>query len=47
MSHALYYKIIAILRKNEKIQYDYIGKYKNIELMEQEIAAVLQKKMSS
>lgn len=42
MSHALYYKVIDVLRKNE-IPFDYIGRYNNIELMEQEIAAILQK----
>lgn len=42
MSHAVYYKVIDVLRKNS-IPFDYIGKYRNAELLEQEIAEVLQK----
>lgn len=37
MSHALYYKIIDVLRKNN-IPFDYLGKYHNPELLEKEIA---------
>jgi len=40
MSHALYYKVIDILRTND-ISFDYIGKYKNTELLESEIAEIL------
>lgn len=42
MSHTLYYKVMDVLRKNE-IPFDYIGKYWNAELLEQEMAEVLQK----
>ncbi len=40
MSHALYYKIIEVLRKNN-IPFDYLGKYHNPELLEKEIAETL------
>jgi len=42
MSHTLYYKVMDVLRKNE-IPFDYIGKYWNAELLEREMAEVLQK----
>ena len=41
MSHKLYYKIIDDLREN-KINFAYLGKYMNQELLEQEILEVLQ-----
>lgn len=41
MSHKLYYKVIDVLRKN-KIPFDYLGKYSNQNLLEQEIAEILQ-----
>ena len=40
MSHALYYKIIEVLRKNN-IPFDYLGKYHNPELLEKEISEAL------
>lgn len=40
MSHALYYKIIDVLRKNN-IPFNYLGKYSNPELLEKEIAEAL------
>lgn len=40
MSHALYYKIIDVLRKNN-IPFNYLGKYNNPELLEKEIAEAL------
>jgi len=43
MSHALYYKIIDVLRKNN-IPFDYLGKYSNPNLLEQEIAEALLRK---
>ena len=42
MSHSLYYKVIDVLRKN-KIPFDYVGKYTNTELLENEIAEILQR----
>ena len=42
MSHALYYKVIEVLRKN-KIRFDYLGKYINQNLLEQEIAEILKR----
>lgn len=42
MSHALYYKVIDVLRKN-KIRFDYLGKYINQNLLEQEIAEILKR----
>lgn len=42
MSHALYYKVIDVLRKN-KIRFDYLGKYINQNLLEQEIAEILRR----
>lgn len=42
MSHTVYYKVMDVLRKN-KIPFDYIGRFQNIELLEQEIASILQK----
>ena len=43
MSHALYYKIIDVLRKNN-VPFDYLGKYSNPNLLEQEIAEALLRK---
>ena len=43
MSHALYYKIIDVLRKNN-IPFDYLGKYSSPNLLEQEIAEALLRK---
>ena len=40
MSHSLYYKVVDVLRRN-KITFDYLGKYINQNLLEQEIAEVL------
>lgn len=40
MSHALYYKIIDVLRKNN-IPFDYLGKYSNPNLLEREIGEAL------
>lgn len=42
MSHALYYKVIPLIR-HEKVAFDYIGKYSNTDLLEQEIAEAIQK----
>ena len=42
MSHALYYKVIDVLRKN-KIRFDYLGKYINQNLLEREIAEILKR----
>lgn len=42
MSHNLYYKVINVLRKN-KIPFDYLGKYANQRLLEQEIAECLKR----
>ena len=42
MSHALYYKVIDVLRKN-KIRFEYLGKYINQNLLEQEIAEILKR----
>ena len=38
--YSLYYKVIDVLRRN-KIKFDYLGKYINQNLLEQEIAEVL------
>ena len=40
MSHTVYYKVIDFMRGNN-INYDYIGKYNNANLIEQEIAEIL------
>ena len=40
MSHALYYKVIEVLRK-QSIPFDYLGKYSNPELLENEISEAL------
>lgn len=40
MSHALYYKIIDVLRKNN-IPFDYLGKYSNPNLLEREMGEAL------
>ena len=40
MSHALYYKIIDVLRRNN-IPFDYLGKYSNPNLLEREMGEVL------
>ena len=40
MSHALYYKIIDVLRKNN-IPFDYLGKYSNPNLLEREVGEAL------
>ena len=40
MSHTVYYKMIDELRTSD-IKYDYIGKYNNVNLLEQEIAEIL------
>ena len=42
MSHALYYKIISVLR-GSSVKFDYLGKYSNPQLLEQEIAEAIQK----
>lgn len=41
MSHAVYHKVMAVLQKN-KVPFNYIGRSMNIELLEQEISAILQ-----
>lgn len=43
MSHKVYYKVIDVLRKSN-VPFDYIGKYANIELLEQEMMEVMEKK---
>lgn len=40
MSHTVYYKMIDALRTSA-VKYDYIGKYNNVNLLEQEIAEIL------
>lgn len=40
MSHTVYYKMIDTLRTSG-VKYDYIGKYNNVNLLEQEIAEIL------
>ena len=41
MSHTVYYKAMAVLQKNN-VPFNYIGRFMNIELLEQEISAILQ-----
>lgn len=41
MSHTVYYKVMAVLQKN-RVPFNYIGRYMNIELLEQEISKILQ-----
>ena len=40
MSHAVYYKMIDNLRTSN-VKFDYIGRYNNANLLEQEIAEIL------
>lgn len=46
MSHTVYYKVMAML-KNNNIPFDYLGRANNIDLLENEIAGILQKQSDS